>query len=151
MLLTQALKTFRCAFASLRLCVKSLQPWRRRFQRCGPCIRAFYFQLPLVDFVAARREESIEVRPAERNVRHSSVRRLNDAVYAAGLVADLNAQAGCNIEAAIAVDPDPVRAAVVRCIGGMKPVVALLERRSAVRLIPVSVDPVRAIIGHIKQ
>ena len=81
--------------------------------------------------------------PPKHEVRDLAVRRGDDAVHAAGLVADLDAHPRGDVEPAVAVDSHAVGAAVVGRVGHVQVVVLLLVRQRAVGLDLVAVDPVR--------
>src|SRR5262249_43829982 len=127
------------------------EPRRSGPQRRRPGICTLHLELAPVDLVAAGREQDIEVLAAEREVRDPSVGGGKDRVDPAGLVADLDAEPRGGVEPSVAVDADAIRPGVVGGVGGMEPVVALLRLERTVRRDPVTVDPVRAVIGDVEQ
>src|SRR5207302_2810718 len=80
--------------------VPASQPRRRRPERRLKCIRAFDLQFALVDAVATGGEEGVKVFAAEAKIGDLAVGRRDDAIHAARLVADLDADAAGDIKPA---------------------------------------------------
>src|SRR5437588_407431 len=89
--------------------------------------------------------------PGGSEVGQFAVRCGNDALHPAGLIADLNAHAGCDIESSFAIDSNAIGTALIRSVGHMQPVEALFVIQRPVSLNEVAVNPVRAIIGNVQQ
>src|SRR5882762_7081662 len=127
------------------------QSRRGRLIRFVPGVRANDFQLALVNSITTCCIERVKAFAAKSKVRKSSVRRRNDALYLACLIAYLYAQVRGHIQAAIMIDANAVGAALIGSVGHMQPVEALFVIERAVGLDEVTIDPVRAIIGDVEQ
>src|SRR5437879_1571967 len=103
-----------------------LQPGRGGLDGRLEGVRAFGFDLALVDAIAARGEDRVEIPAAEAKVGDPAIRRGDDAINASRLVADLNAHASCDVEAAVSIDPLAVGPAVVGGVWNVKMIVLLL-------------------------
>src|SRR5262245_49946330 len=102
-----------------------LKPRRSGSARRVPGVRAFDFQLAFINFVTARGEERVKVFAAESQVGDFAVRRRNYRVDTACLVANLNAHPCGDVKSPFAIDAHAVRAAVVRVVRDMQPVITL--------------------------
>ena len=107
--------------------------------------------LPLVNTIAAGGEEGLKVRPAEAEVGDLAVGRGDDAVDAAGLVADLDAHPRRDIEPAVAVDPHAVGPASSAVSGACRWIKSLLVGQRAVGLDLDSCRPSGWRIGDVEQ
>ncbi len=89
--------------------------------------------------------------PPKAEVGDLAVGRGDDAVDPAGLVADLDAHPGRDVEPAVAVDAHAVGAGVVGGVGDVQVIILLLVGKRAVGLDLVAVDPVGAAVGDVEQ
>src|ERR1039458_3352981 len=124
------------------------QPWRRGFVRFGPGVRVGNVEFAFENLVAARRKNRVELCAAETQIGDASVRCGNDTLHAAGLVADLDAEARGDVKASVAVAAHSARAAVVVPVALVQPVITLLVGERAVGLDDVAINPVRAIVDR---
>lgn len=116
-----------------------------------PGVGAADFEFSFIDLVVAGGIQRIEILATEDEVGDAAVGGRDDRVHAAGLVADLDAEACGDVEIAVAVDLEAVGKALVVFVAGVQVEVALFVGERAVGLDDVTVNPVRAVVGDVEQ
>src|SRR6266700_4444341 len=98
------MRAVRCLLRRWSLNSPKSKPGRGRLDWLAEAQHAFGPGFPLIDFVAARHEERVELRTAEDDVRQPFVLRLgDDAVDSPSLVAVLESHLRRHVEAALGV------------------------------------------------
>src|SRR5216683_1083004 len=131
--------------------IRESQSRRWRLVRFVPGVGASNLQLAFVDPVAAGNVKRIEMFPTESKVGRPAVRRGNNALHPAGLIADLYPHRRSDVKASIAIHSNSVCVAAVGSVRHVQPVVALFQIKRSVRLDEVTVDPVRSVVGDVEQ
>src|SRR5271156_2962872 len=117
-----------------RLKIFWLELRRRRYDGGLERECSLRFQLPEINRISAGGVQNVFIRPAEGEVGDFAVGGWNDADHAASLIADLNADAGGDIQPAVAIDAHTVVGGVVRPIGNVEVVKLLLIGQRSVGL-----------------
>jgi hypothetical protein len=72
--------------------------------------------------------DRVELLAAEGEIRNAAVGCGNDAIHAAGLVADLDTHFRRDIQPPVAIDPNTIRSGIVGCVGRVQMVILLFGR-----------------------